>query len=361
MALTIKDDLVPAFGRHETFTIRFGWLKRGFDEAIADPRLFYSEDAHHRLGVGKNMAKSIRFWLAATRLMDELPDPDDARRTVMHPTWFGLSLLAGEPTANPDRYRASLCTVAACWDGRVGFDPYLEDLNSWWLLHWMMLSPKGRLPIWWSSFHSFTPVAFTIDTLLEHSLAQVEATSAWCTPTAPKPATVKKDVLALLRAYAGTSGSRRRDKADDTVDAPLVPLQLIQESDSGFRFTVGTKPHLAPEVAAFACLDFLDRTGATSRTALVPTLASEAGGPGRAFKLSSRELSDLLNRTATAHPDLLELSSTAGADTFVVASDAPLPHVAWRVLHRYYLTNDSRVVDADGVPPLATPDLAEVC
>jgi hypothetical protein len=360
MALTIKDGLVPAFGRHETFTVRFGWLKRGFDEAVLDPRLFYAADAHHRLGVGKNMAKSIRFWLSATRLMDEVPDPDDARRTVMGPTWFGLSLLAGEPTVDPDAYDVAIAAHSPAWVGKVGFDPYLEDLNSWWLLHWMMLSPEGRLPIWWCSFHSFNPVAFTLETLLEHALAQVEATSAWSTPSPPKPATVKKDVLALLRAYAGTSGSRRRDKADDTVDAPLVPLQLIQESDSGFRFTVGAKPHLAPEVAAFACLDFLARTGTTSRTVLVPTLASEAGGPGRAFKLTARELSGLLARASAHHPELLELSSTAGADTLVVASDDPLPHVSWQLLYRYYGTNNARVVDADGVPPLATPDLAEV-
>lgn len=360
MALTIKDGLTPAFGRHETFTIRFGWLKRGFDEALVDPRLFYSEDAHHRLGVGKNMAKSIRFWLAATRLMGEVTDSDDARRTVMHPTWFGLSLLAGEPTVDHGRYDAALSELVPAWEGKVGFDPYLEDLNSWWLLHWMMLSPEGRLPIWWSSFHSFTPVTFTAETLLEHALAQVDATSAWSTPSAPKPATVKRDVLALLRAYAGTSGSRRRDKADDAVDAPLVPLQLIRETESGFRFTVGAKPHLAPEVAAFACLDFLDRTGATARTTLVPTLASESGGPGKAFKITARELTDLLARAASRHPELLELSSTAGADTLVVVANDELRHVGWQLLHNYYATNTARVVDADGVPPLATPQLAEV-
>lgn len=347
MAIGIKDTIEGAFGRHETFTIRYGWLKRGFDHAIADPSLFYADDAHHRLGVGKNMAKSIRFWLSASRLMDEVPDPDNGRRTLMAPTQFGLALLAGSPALdNEAEYEAALADIAPGVAGTVGLDPYLEDLSSWWLLHWMMLSPEGKLPVWWTAFHTFTPVTFSTDALLEHVLAQIEATSHWTDPKAPSVSTVKKDVLALLRAYAGTSGSRRRDKIDDEIDAPMVPLTLIRESGAGFRFAIGPKPDLAPEVAAFACLDFLYRTGATAKTALVSTLATEVGGPGRAFKLAERDLADLLAKAAASHPDLVELTSSSGSDALAVVAEAPLPDVATMMLHRRYVALGN---DPDGV------------
>ncbi|WP_448571562.1 DUF4007 family protein [Trichothermofontia sp.] len=39
------------FSRHETFHPRFGWLKKGFDRASDDPRVFLEEDAPVRLGV----------------------------------------------------------------------------------------------------------------------------------------------------------------------------------------------------------------------------------------------------------------------------------------------------------------------
>lgn len=357
MALGIKDGIEGAFGRHETFTIRYGWLKRAFDEAIADPRLFYQPDAHHRLGVGKNMAKSMRYWLSATRLMGEVPDPEEGRRTLMRPTSFGMLLLAGAPTVEETTYRLAVSALdQRCMD-TTGLDPYLEDVASWWLLHWMMLSPAGKLPVWWCAYHTFTAVNFSVESLQEHVVAQIDATSAWTTPSGPGDTTIKKDVLALLRAYAGTSGSRRADKADDVVDAPLLPLQLISDGPDGFRFSVGPKPDLPPAIAAFACLDFMSRTNFTARTALVPTLATEVGGPGRALKLRERDLAELLGKAAAGHPDLIGVSSTAGSDTLAVHGEAPLIDVATLLLQRYYLSTAPHTSHA-GFPLLAaTPEL----
>ncbi|MEX2373978.1 MAG: DUF4007 family protein [Dehalococcoidia bacterium] len=357
MALGIKDGIEGAFGRHETFTIRYGWLKRAFDEAIVDPRLFYRPDAHHRLGVGKNMAKSMRFWLGATRLMGEVPDPDEGRRSVMRPTNFGLLLLAGSPTVEAEAYREALGEIHDRFTDTTGLDPYLEDVSSWWLLHWMMLSPNGKLPVWWCAFHTFTAVNFSVLALQEHVVAQVDATSAWSSPSAPGENTIKKDVLALLRAYAGTSGSRRADKADDAVDAPLVPLQLIDEGPDGFRFTVGPKPELPPAVAAFACLDFMSRTDFTARTALVPTLATEVGGPGRAFKLRERDLAELLGKAGASYPDLIGVSSTAGSDTLSIHGDAPLSDVATMLLQRHYLSSALHTSHVDFPSITASPEL----
>jgi hypothetical protein len=52
-------------GRHETFTPRYGWLKKGYDAAKVDGYVFKAGDSIERLGVGKNMVRSIRFWCQA--------------------------------------------------------------------------------------------------------------------------------------------------------------------------------------------------------------------------------------------------------------------------------------------------------
>lgn len=49
-------------GRHETFTPRYGWLKKGFDACAHNPHVFTDETAIEQLGVGKNMVQSIRYW-----------------------------------------------------------------------------------------------------------------------------------------------------------------------------------------------------------------------------------------------------------------------------------------------------------
>lgn len=333
MSLNLKHSLVPAFGRHETFTLRYAWLKRGYD-AVAEPTrvwatpvdtmmgryLFHKEDAHHCLGVGKNMARSIRFWLQACRVIEEYK-VEGGRLPYGRATLFGEGLLATEG----------------------GLDPYTEQMGTWWLLHWMMVSPGSHLPVWWTAFHTFPGVSFTTEQLLEHVEAQVEATSAWQRGKKVQSSTLRKDVLALLRNYAGTAGSRRRDLVDDQLDAPFVPLTLVRSTDEAhvFRFGVGPKPGLPPAVAAFASLDFLARTGSTGRQVLIATLATEQGGPGRAFKLTERDLTELLEHAAVAAPDLVQVTNAAGSTALAVLGDEPLGVVAARVLHRHYAASGS--------------------
>lgn len=334
MSTAVKESLVPVFARHETFTVRYSWLKRGFD-AVAEPwelkgqeghepgyYVFNDPDAHHLLGLGKNMARSARFWLQAYRLVEEFKEP--GRRTAVGlPTEFGKALLAT----------------------RDGFDPWLEDPGTWWLLHWMAISPGSLLPVWWSAFHTFAAVVFTPEQLLEHCALQAEATSAW---NDPAPSAIKKDVLALLRAYAGTSGSRRGEKVDDWLDSPFVPLGLVRPEGDGMRFHTGPKPDLPPAVAAFACFDYLARTEASGRTALVGALAEEQGGPGRAFKLDEGDLAELLATCAEQHGDLLRISTTSGSATLNAGVTEPLDVLAARLLHRHF-------TNGNGAPEPTTP------
>ena len=56
-------------GRHETFTPRYGWLKKGYDAASREPDIFRAADAIEQLGVGKNMVRSIKFWCQAFKVL----------------------------------------------------------------------------------------------------------------------------------------------------------------------------------------------------------------------------------------------------------------------------------------------------
>lgn len=337
MSIGLKQTVVPTYGRHETFTLRHTWAKRGYD-LIADPNYlsqsdalradyypFNEQDVHHVLGVGKNMARSIRFWLQACRLVEERKE---GRATVGSPTTFGQALL----------------------DDIDGLDPYLEDPSTWWLLHWMIVSPGSHLPVWWAAFHTYNAVSFTTDQLFDHVRAQIEATSSWQAPKPPSDATVRRDVLALLRNYAGTVGSRRRDSIDDALDAPFVPLTLIRPSEAShaYRFGVGPKPGLAPAVAAFACLDFLSRTEYTGRQALVASLVSEHGSPGRAFKLTEDDLAELLSRAANDSSDCLDFLEIGGSLAIAARGESSLGLIAARVLHRHYSNLGSSAPEPNG-------------
>ena len=57
------------FSGHESFACRYGWLPKLYEAVTDDPSLFSSDDrAILRLGIGRNMVKSLRFWGEAFRI-----------------------------------------------------------------------------------------------------------------------------------------------------------------------------------------------------------------------------------------------------------------------------------------------------
>ena len=122
----------PVLARHETFHPRFGWLKKGFDAAQKNANnssIFLDDDVPIRLGVGKNMVNAIRYWCNAFKVLE-----DDI------PTEFGELLLRDN-----------------------GWEPFLEDPASLWLLHGNLLKPPCNATAWYFTFNIFRQVQFSQD------------------------------------------------------------------------------------------------------------------------------------------------------------------------------------------------------
>jgi len=92
------------FSGHETFACRHYWLKKGYD-FVAHQKKFTADNAVVDLGVGKNMVISIHYWLRAFDIID---DKDD------------------------------LTDLAQCLFSDDGWDPFLEDEATLWLLHYKL-------------------------------------------------------------------------------------------------------------------------------------------------------------------------------------------------------------------------------
>lgn len=92
--------------RHESFSIREGWLAKGIRTIKEDSKVFSSADATDILGIGTNMVKSLKYWMTATCLIEE-------NNRSISLSKFGELI---------DKY-----------------DPYLEDNFSWWLIHLNMI------------------------------------------------------------------------------------------------------------------------------------------------------------------------------------------------------------------------------
>ena len=109
------------FTGHETFPCRYTWLPKAVAALDDNPHLFRDIDnAIVVLGVGKQMARAVRFWVEAAKVVERQEKGD------FKITWFGKKLL-----------------------GKDGFDPYLEDIQTLWLIHWNFSThPKNRIFAW---------------------------------------------------------------------------------------------------------------------------------------------------------------------------------------------------------------------
>jgi hypothetical protein len=53
------------FSGHETFACRYAWLPKSAQRVSEDPKILTlgrEDEAMVKLGVGKNMVRSMRFW-----------------------------------------------------------------------------------------------------------------------------------------------------------------------------------------------------------------------------------------------------------------------------------------------------------
>ena len=124
------------FAKHETFHIRDGWLTKGLHILQENPRIFLDDAAPEKLGMGKNMVRSLRFWMQATGLAKEARN---GSLVVQQPTLLGK-------------------LIRDC-------DPYLELEASLWLIHYNLVCSRGFATAWYFFFNHFIPSKFTREDL----------------------------------------------------------------------------------------------------------------------------------------------------------------------------------------------------
>ena len=287
--LTISDtkqdfnptDLVePIFARHETFHPRFGWLKKGFDLVAEDSGIFQSEDAPVRLGVGKNMVRSIRYWCKTFKVLEE-----------GRPSDFGKQLF-----------------------GDNGWDSFLEDPASLWLLHWNLLKPSCEAAAWYFTFFEFKKVEFTTDELLKELDEWQQTLDKQVVESS-----LKKDISCILRMYGSEDG--HKSFLEDSIDSPFQQLGLIQNLGSKrYSFKTGAKANLPAEIVVAACLEYASWMSETAKTIAVSRLVYDPGSPGMAFKLSENVLCEAIEKVVRSYNEL-DLSDTAGLIQFSFKND----------------------------------------
>ena len=279
-----QNGYTPQFSGHETFPLRYGWLKKAYDrvadtEEKGDNRnVCWSDDAIARFGVGKNMVGSMRYWAKASRIIRELP-PNKVETTELGQLLFG------------DR----------------GRDPWMEHPTTLWLLHWQFAAHPERTTWFWAFSH-FPAISFERDDLIR-KLGRLASERGFRVAQT----TLKNDVGCFIRTYVARQPSGKTGH-DDALESPLTELGLIKAigKNDGFRFVRGPKSTLGDGVFAYALLDFWSRFHPNAATLSFEIIAHAPGSPGRVFQFDENDVAGRLTVLEDVTDGVLRWSEAAG-------------------------------------------------
>ena len=274
--ISLQTPFAKSFAGHETFAFRYSWLKKGVDHLMADPETFRRDEAQVLLGVGKNMVKSIRHWCIATRLAEELPG---TRGRGIRPTELGMRLLSDN-----------------------GWDPFMEDEATLWLIHWNLASAGTRAATWYWAFNRFREHAFTRQSMAD-ALEKALQTMEWSDVARH---TIGRDVDCFVQTYLLPRWGKSR--SDDALECPLTSLELLTQEPDGeeLRFRVGPKNSLPPTHFTYALAEFWKTSRRTAMTLEFRDVMMSEGSPALVFKLDEDSVLGYLDSLKeVSHGDLV--------------------------------------------------------
>ncbi len=236
---------------HQTFPLRYGWLEKGF-EYLRSGKLFSDPDAVVQLGVGKNMVDSIKYWCEVTGIV-----------------------VSGKISRFAD----------LLLDPEHGWDPYLEDPASWWILHWRLVTNPWFKTTAVALFSHIRRSEFSKSEVAEAVIQLVDKERK-----PPSDKVIMRDVECYLKAYCGSQRLDKKRQGDRLEECPFQELGIIQpvHDTSRYRFSMGAKPSLTAEVIGYALGDYFLRCEKQVMS-LQSVLYGELS-PGQVFMLNENVL-----------------------------------------------------------------------
>lgn len=266
-----------------------------------DAFIFSKPDVATKLGVGKNMASSIRYWCQATGMV--MFQGKEGKLTNLGELIFGsnFNLQKIDKITQSPYHTAHRCSQQSSNETIhpqlidstqefTGTDPYLEDPATLWLLHWQLTSTPKFASTWYLAFTCWNKSIFTYAELL-HWLEKCSRANK----RRVSLNTLERDIRVFLRTYLPKLGTKR-NTLEESFDCPLAELGLIQRiSKNKFQFEKRRRQSLPPEILAYSIFDYWNRTASEQNSLVFERLMLGSGSPGSAFKLDEKSFIDLLN------------------------------------------------------------------
>lgn len=302
-----SEKLKPIFSGHETFPLRYGWLKKSYDtvlkakkEGFSTKEIFYDAQSIAVFGVGKNMVSSIRHWSIYMGIIENYEITDLAN-----------IFLADE-----------------------GLDPWMEYPTTLWLFHWYLVRQPSLVTYYWF-FNYYNGLNFDRK-LLNDEINTLCETRNW---KKPSPTTLKRDIECFIRMYV----SRNNHNDEESMESPLSELDLIKVMNKNDQFSPnrGKKINLSINVFLLVLVTFWEDYFSNVSALSFESLMYDPESPGRIFLLDENSLLEKIYLITEKYPEIVNWSETAGLKQFTKSANysfADLKNFAFQNIKDEYLT-----------------------
>ena len=254
-----------SFSGHDSFQCRQLWLKKGYD-FINEGKGFNDPDALVNLGVGKNMVSSIRFWLKSFYIID---DKD------------GLTELSKR-----------------MFDNDKGYDPFLEDESSLWLLHYQLIKTRYS-SIYSIIFNEFRKekLFFSKETFVNFMKRVVEGESG----ITINENTVAKDFIVFTNLYKSNFDG---NSVEDSFSGILSEIDLLDVKGKGkeeqFYIENAERDNLDSSIILYSILD----NSSYGNSISLNSLEFDVDSPGLIFGLNRSGLINKISEIVERFEDI---------------------------------------------------------
>ena len=261
---------------HQSFHIRRGWIYKGLNEVRNDEFVFSRKDIVHTdlLGIGSNMVTALKYWLEALKLVDK---KKEGSKTLIVPSKIGELILEK--------------------------DPYLEEIETWQLLHYNLATNEEQATTWYWFFNEYKGNKFTKDNLFENLNSYIKQN--YEKEVADR--SLKDDINCLLNTYV----ERVVESPEDNMESPFAELGLINianKKNGELSYTKSYKNKVNVYLAYY-----IIRNLAIDRENLdLKDIINSKNGIGNIFNLNSYEIMDILD--SLQNLGYIKVTRTGGLD-----------------------------------------------
>ena len=275
---------------HEKFALREGWLTKGMNlvEQTDQRNVFLAQNATDEFGIGKNMVRSLRYWMRAFNLIIDRPN----------------------------------CRVELSELGTLIYehDLYIEDVFTLWVLHSQIVKNIEEATSWFMFFNYCTAEELSkeqILSIIEREIkVHVEGGSF-------SSNSVANDVDVILHMY---SKNREKNDPEEKTFSPFSNLGLLKKNGN-------TYTRLTPDNRSVNEWNVLFELSCAMNGELsisIEQLYKSINGIENIYQISNVRTNELLDKLDDM--GLIRVNRTAGLDMIYV--EQPLEPL--EILRRYY-------------------------